>query len=69
MYIRDSENPLMMTPTDYTGNKFFGTWSKAMTMQNNLFHEPRVKYLNRYNAELKSELEMESVPQCFNLCV
>ena len=68
-FIRDSENTLQYSPADYTGNKFFGTWSKVMTLQNMLFAEQREKYLNKYAAMLKSEVELESVPICFNNCV
>jgi hypothetical protein len=31
-----------------------------------LFAEQREKYLNKYAAQLKSEVELESVPICFN---
>ena len=68
-FIRDTENTLLYSPADYTGNKFFGTWSKVMTLQNMLFAESREKYLNKYAAMLKSEMELESVPICFNACV
>mgnify|MGYP002633860796 FL=1 len=40
-----------------------------MTLQNMLFAESREKYLNKYAAMLKSEMELESVPICFNACV
>lgn len=46
MYMRDNENTVMYTPTDYTGNKFFGTWNKALTLQTMLFGEAREKYYN-----------------------
>lgn len=69
MYIRDSENTLMYSPEKYSGNKFFGQWNKVMLLQTMLFAESREKYLNKYNAELKAQLELESVPACFNTCV
>ena len=31
-FIQDSENTMQYAPTDYTGNKFFGTYSKLMGM-------------------------------------
>ena len=40
-----------------------------MTLQNMLFAEQREKYINKYAAMLKSEVELESVPICFNNCV
>ena len=69
MYIRDTENTVMYTPSDYTGNKFFGTWNKALLIQNNLFSEAREKYYNNYTAQLKAEAELESIPKCFSCCV
>lgn len=68
MFIRDSENTLQYAPSDYTGNKFFGSWNKVMNMQSLLHNESREKYYNRYNAELKAELELETVPVCFDQC-
>ncbi len=38
-------------------------------MQSNLFSEAREKYSLPYNAELKAEIELETVPQCYNYCV
>lgn len=38
-------------------------------MQSNLFSESREKYTLPYNAELKAEIELETVPQCYNYCV
>mgnify|MGYP000913043956 CR=1 FL=1 len=53
-------------PADYTGNTFFGQWNKLMLMQNMLFNEDREKHTNQYAAEMKAELEMETIPVCFN---
>ena len=46
MLVNDDENPLTLSPADYTGNKFFGTWSKVMTMHTLLFNEAREKHTN-----------------------
>ena len=69
MYIRDKENTVMYTPEDYSGNRFLGTWNKAMSLQTMLFHEQREKYTDKYTAMLKAESEMQSVPICFDACV
>jgi Txe/YoeB family toxin of Txe-Axe toxin-antitoxin module len=45
-------------PTDYTGNKFIGTWSKLINLQNMLFYEQNEKYINKLNAQRKAELEL-----------
>ena len=31
-YIQDDENTMMYRPQDMHGNKFFGTWSKLMSI-------------------------------------
>ena len=69
LIINDDENPLTLAPGDYTGNKFFGTWSKMMNMQSILFQEQREKFTSVYQAELKAELELQTIPECFNHCV
>jgi len=33
-FIRDSEHSMTYSPNDHTGNKFFGSWSKFLTLQN-----------------------------------
>ena len=34
-----------------------------------MMYEPKEKYINRYNAQLKAETEHLSAPRCFNQCV
>ena len=58
MFMADSENTMQYSPTDYTGNKFIGTWSKLLGLQNMLFYEQNDKYINTFNAQLKAELEL-----------
>lgn len=60
---------MQYSPTDYTGNKFIGTYSKLMGMQNMLFYEQNEKYISALNAKRKAELELHTIPQCFNTCV
>lgn len=60
---------MQYTPTDYTGNKFIGTYSKLVGLQNMLFYEQNVKYIDALNAKYKAELELQTIPQCFNTCV
>ena len=68
-FIQDSENTMQYSPVDYTGNKFIGTWSKLLDMQNMLLYEQNDKYINVVNAQRKSELEMHTIPKCFDSCV
>lgn len=65
-YIRDSENTMTYSPNDYSGNKFFGTWSKLLNLQNLLMYEDKEKYLNEYQARFAAKLEIGSIPACFN---
>ena len=37
--IMDNEQPFQYSPTDYIGNKFIGTWSRLINLQNSLFVE------------------------------
>ena len=68
-FIQDSENTMTYSPHDYTGNKYFGTFSKMVNLQNDLFYEQNEKYFNVLNAKRKAELELFTVPQCFSKCV
>lgn len=68
-YIRDSEHSMTYSPNDHHGNKFFGTWSKFLTLQNQLFYEDKEKYLNEYQARFNAKLEIGSIPVCFGKCV
>ena len=54
------------SPTDYTGNKFVGTWSKLVDIPNMLHYEQNEKYMNKLNARRKAQLELETIPQCFD---
>jgi|FrelakmetLWP11LW_1041352.scaffolds.fasta_scaffold15020_2 hypothetical protein len=69
LFMQDSENTMQYSPADYTGNKFLGTWSKLVGLQNMIFYEPNEKYINVFNAQRKAELELESIPLCFDACV
>jgi len=39
IYVRDEENTMMYRPGETSRNKFFGRWSYALALQQNLFHE------------------------------
>ena len=69
MYIQDDENTMMYRPGDMQNNKFFGTWSKLLTMADNLNLEIQEKYYNDYQAYYKARLEIGSAPICFEECV
>ena len=47
-YLQDDENTMLYNPSDMYTNKFFGQWSKVLTMSNMLNHELQEKYLNDY---------------------
>ena len=68
-FIRDSEHTMTYSPNDHHGNKFFGTWSKLLNMQNMLFYENKEKYLNEYQSRFNAKLEIGSLPRCFGSCV
>ena len=68
-FMQDSENTMQYSPVDYTGNKFVGTYSKLVGLSNNMFYEQGEKYMNVLNAQRKAELELNTIPQCFNHCV
>lgn len=65
MYIQDDENTMMYKPGDMQNNKFFGTWSKLLTLSDNLNLEIQEKYYNDYQAYYKARLEVGSAPICF----
>jgi len=68
-YIRDSENSMLYSPNDTTGNRFMGTWNKLLNLQNMVYYEDKEKYLNEYQARFQAKLEIGSLPKCFNNCV
>ena len=65
----DDEQPMQLSPLDYTGNKFIGTYNKLTGLQNMLFYEQQEKYMKVLNAQRKAELELTTVPRCFDECV
>lgn len=69
VYIQDDENTTMWDLNGFNGNKFFGTWSKAFTIDHMLFREQKDKYTNKYAARLKAERELNALPICFEKCV
>lgn len=60
---------MMYKPVDYSGNRFVGTWSKLAGLSNSLFYEQSQKYLETLNAQRKAELELNTIPMCFDKCV
>ena len=68
-YMRDTEHSMTYSPNDHHGNKFFGTWSKLLNLQNMLFYENKEKYLNEYQARFNARLEIGSLPTCFGQCI
>ena len=68
-YIQDDENTMLYTPQDMTNNKFFGTWSKLMTLERMLNYESAAKYYIDYQAYMKAKMEIGAQPGCFNTCI
>ena len=60
---------MQFAPEDYSGNKFFGTWSRVVGLENMLNRERQEKYTAVLNAQRKAELELHTIPQCFDTCV
>ena len=56
-YIYDSEQTMMYRPQDYTGNKFFGVWSRVAALGTILNYEDKEKYLDKFNYKIKADLE------------
>ena len=69
-FIRDSENTLQWAPNDAPGNRFIGNgYNFYVTMVNNMMYERGEKYTNKYNAMLKAETELQTMPKCFDQCI
>jgi len=54
VFIHDEENSMMYRPEDYHGNKFFGTWSKVLSIQKNLLFEQKEKYTGVVSSRLQA---------------
>jgi len=63
--IYDSEHSATYSPNSFTGNRFFGTYSKLYTLEESLSYEEKEKYHNQFSARWKSKLEILGVPKCF----
>ena len=68
-YMQDDENTMMYRPSDMHGNKFFGSYSKLLSINEMLNMEIQKKYTWDYQAHFKARLEAGSAPVCFNDCV
>ena len=68
-YMSDDENTMLYVPDDMNNNKFFGTWSKLLTIERMLNTEVQGKYHNDYQAYMKARVEVGGVPACFNKCI
>ena len=60
--IQDNEQTLSYAPTDYIGNKFIGTYSRLVNLQNSLFTEQNEKYMSKLNAQRKADIELNTIP-------
>ena len=60
---------MMYKPSDMHGNKFFGTWSKLLTLGDTLNLEVKEKYYNDYQAYFQAKMEVGSTAVCFDQCV
>ena len=67
--MQDDENTFLYNPKEMHGNRFFGQWSKVLTVSNNLNIEIREKYFNDYSAYFKAKMEIGSVTHCFDECI
>ena len=69
MYVQDDENTMMYKPLDMHNNKFFGTFSKLLNVEQMLNTEPLEKYHAQYQAYYKAKFELGTTPVCFDRCV
>ena len=68
-YIQDDENTMMYRPSEMHGNRFFGSVSKLLSINDMLNMEVQKKYHWDYEAHWKARLEAGSAPICFNDCI
>ena len=66
--MRDSENTVNFHPLDYLGHKGFSAM-KVAQLRHGLQLEFNQKFISQGRAALKASLELETIPECFNLCV
>lgn len=59
----------MYKPGDMNMNRFFGTWSKLLTIPDMLNTEQKDKLSIQYQAYFKAKMELGSTPVCFDKCV
>ena len=67
-YTRDDENTLNLHPLDYSPHKAF-SGIKIANLQNSLQIEQYEKYISKVHTSFKAEIELQSVPECFNKCI
>ena len=60
---------MMFRPLDMMGNKFFGTWNRALNMKSTLNTELETALLAPYQAYYKGKVELGSQPVCFDRCI
>ena len=53
-YLQDDENTMKYNPNEMHGNRFFGQWSKVLTITEMLDSEIQEKYYNDYSAYFKA---------------
>ena len=68
-HVRDNRNSFEMYPTDMLGGNYWGGLNKVLNLNQNLNWEMTQKYYIDYQTDLKAELEVGSVPTCFNGCI
>ena len=70
MMIRDDSNTMQLSPNDSSFNKHIGGGYSFVGMLNQtMLYEQRERLTNKYNARLKAETELQSMPKCFEHCV
>jgi hypothetical protein len=66
MYTRDDENTINLHPLDYVSSKFLTAGMKTANLQSSLMIEQKEKYWNKASSSFKAELELHSIPKCFD---
>lgn len=59
----------MFSPADEIEGEYWGQYSKLFSMHNMIFAEQRHKLTNQFSAKFKADLELTTIPKCFDSCV
>ncbi|CAI2384145.1 unnamed protein product [Moneuplotes crassus] len=67
--MRDQNVPYTWFPTKESFNPFVSTQSKYLSFEGMINHELQEKYIQKHQGTLHANVEMKSIPRCFDNCV